>query len=125
VRDGTNSVLHASAKVPGYVVTTQDILLPPRARSVTLSGRVRGKVVLREPAKSQGSPGVFVAAQFLDKSDSPTSNWIMNDGGSDMQWKTVSSVTKIPDDMKVLQVALVLKYVTGEFDFDDIEVEFR
>ena len=27
--------------------------------------------------------------------------------------------------MKVLQVALTLKNVSGEFDFDDIEVEFR
>jgi hypothetical protein len=124
-RDGTNNVMHASAKVADYRTITQDIPLPPRARSVTLTGRVRGKIVLREPAKSQGSPGVFVAGQFFDKNDAGTSNWIMNDGGSDMQWKTVTSVTKIPEDMKVLQVALVFKYVTGEFDFDDIEVEFR
>jgi hypothetical protein len=42
-----------------------------------------------------------------------------------MEWKTVTSTTRIPDDMKILQVALTLKYVSGEFDFDDIEVEFR
>ncbi len=123
VRDGTNSVLHAGAKAPGYVAVTQDILLPPRARNVTLSGRVRGKLTSRAP--DQGHFGANIAAVYLNKQDESTSNWLMLDGGTDADWKTLSTTQKIPDDMKTLQVVLVLKYVSGEFDFDDIEVEFR
>jgi hypothetical protein len=124
-RDGNNYVMHATCKVPAYLSVNQDILIPARARSVTLTGRVRGKILARDPAKSQGPPGVFLAAQYLDKNDAPTTNWMMLDGGNDMAWKIVTMTQKIPEDMKVLQVALVLKYVSGEFDFDDIEVEFR
>jgi hypothetical protein len=125
VRDGTNNVLHASTKVPAYLALTQDILIPSKARNVTLSGRVRGNIVARDAAKSQGPPGVFVAAVYLDKNQQTTNNWLMLDGGADSGWKKVSSTTKIPDDMKVLQVSLVLKMVAGDIDYDDIEVEFR
>jgi hypothetical protein len=124
-KDGTNNVLHASLKAPIYAAASQDIALPARARSVTLSGRVRGKILARDPANSQGPPGVFVAAVYLDKSEQATKNWLMLDGGSDAEWKNVSSTTKIPDGMKGLQVSLVLKNVSGEFDFDNIAVEFR
>lgn len=123
VRDGTNNVLHASAKEPGYVAITQDLLLPPRARSVTLSGRVRGKFLARDP--NQGHFGANIAAVFIDSQDQTTKNWLMLDGGTDAKWKRLSVNQAIPSGMKVLQVVLVLKYVSGEFDFDDIEVEFR
>jgi hypothetical protein len=49
----------------------------------------------------------------------------MLDAGGDSKWKTVTSTTKIPPGMKSLRVSLVLKNVSGEFDYDDIEVEFR
>jgi hypothetical protein len=124
-KDGANNVLHASFKAPVYAAASQDITLPARARSVTLRGRVRGKILARDAVNSQGPPGVFVAAVYLDKSEQATKNWLMLDGGSDAEWKNVSSTTKIPDDMKVLEVSLVLKNVSGEFDFDNIEVEFR
>ena len=85
VRDGTNNVLHASAKEPGYVAITQDILLPPRAKNVTLSGRVRGKFVARDP--NQSHFGAFVAAVYLDAQEQTTKNWLMLDGGTDAKWK--------------------------------------
>jgi hypothetical protein len=124
-KEGTNNILHASSKMPNFHAMTQDILIPARARNVTLSGRVRGKIVARDASKLQGPPGLFVAAVFLDKSEVPTTNWMMLDGGSDEKWKDVTLTQRIPDNMKVLQVALTLKNVSGEFDFDDIEVEFR
>jgi hypothetical protein len=125
-KEGTNNVLHATSKVPAYMAMNQDILIPARARNVTLTGRVRGKVVSRDQAKSQGPPGVFVTGLFLDANETATGNqWMMLDGGSDDQWKNVTMTQKIPDDMKALRVGLVLKYVSGDFDFDDIEVEFR
>jgi hypothetical protein len=124
-RDGTNNVLHASQKAPAYQQMTQDILLPPKARSVTLSGRVRGKILARDTAKSQGPPGLFVSAVYLDKNDAATKNWLMLDGGSDDQWKNVTMTERIPEGMKTLQVTLAMKWVSGEFDFDNIEVEFR
>jgi hypothetical protein len=124
-RDGTNNVLHASGKVPGWASMSQDVLIPTKARTVTVSGRVRGTVTGRDAAKSQGVPGLFIACNFLDQNEAGTKDWIMLDGGSDKEWKNVTFTQKIPDDMKILRVGLNLKYVSGEFDFDDIEVEFR
>jgi hypothetical protein len=50
---------------------------------------------------------------------------MMLDGGSDKDWKNLTMTQRIPDGMKALRVGLNLKSVSGEFDFDDIEVEFR
>lgn len=123
VRDGVNRVLHASSPAPGYLAVTQDILVPPKAKSVTLTGRVRGKMTSRDP--NQGHFGANIAAVYLDSNGSSTSNWLMLDGGNDEDWKTLSTTQKVPDNMKTLQLQLVLKYVAGEFDYDDIEVEFE
>jgi hypothetical protein len=124
-REGTNGVLHASAKVPGYSQVCQDILLPPKARSVTLSGRIRGKLTARTPDKP--GFGAKILAVFLDAQEQGTSNWVPFDGsgGTDVEWKTVKAAGKIPDGMKGIRVLLELNNVAGEFDFDDIEVEFR
>jgi hypothetical protein len=123
VRDGANNVLHGMAKAPGYVAVTQDIVLPARAKSVTLRGRVRGKFVGRDPA--QNHYGACIAAVFIDKQDQGTNNWLMLDGGRDPKWTKLTVTQPVPNNMKALQVVLVLKYVVGEFDYDDIEVEFR
>ena len=124
-KDGTNNVLHASGKVPAWSMVNQDILIPAKARSVTVSGRVRGTITGRETAKVQGVPGLFIACQFLDKTEAGTNDWMMLDGGSDKEWKNLTMTQRIPEGMKALRVGLNLKSVSGEFDFDDIEVEFR
>lgn len=125
MHDGTNAIVHASAEAPVYQSITQDVAVPARARNVTLRGRVRGKIIGRDAAKSQGPPGFFLSGVYIHKNDKPTANWIMIDGGGDARWKTVTQTNRIPEGMKTLRVALVLKYVSGEFDYDDIEVEFR
>lgn len=125
-RDGTNNVLHASSKMPNYNTISQDILLPPKARSVTISGRIRGTIVTRDVARSPGAPpGVLVQGNFLDKSEQPSNHYVPLNGGSDGKWKAGTVTSAVPDDMKILRVSLVLRMVTGEFDFDDIVVEFR
>lgn len=122
-RDGTNYVVHAAASQPGYQAITQDIVLPSKARNVTLSGRVRGKVAARDP--NQAHFGAFVGAVFVDEKDQQTDVWMMLDGGNDAEWKSLTGTEKIPDRSKVLRVFLILKYVAGEFDYDDVAVEFR
>lgn len=124
-REGTNAIVHASAEVPVYQAITQDIQVPPRVRNVIVRARVRGKIMARDAAKSQGPPGFFVSCVYIDKNEKPSSNWIMLDAGSDAKWKTVTSTSKVPEGMKTLRVGLVLKYVSGEFDYDDVDVEFR
>jgi hypothetical protein len=123
VRDGSNSVLHASAKTPAYVEVTQDILLPARARTVTLSGRVRGKLTARKPDEPDFGPKI--SAVYLDAQTSKTKNWIISVVEISAEWKTFSQTQRIVEDMKGLQVHLSLKQAAGDFDFDDIVVEFR
>lgn len=122
-RDGTNNILHASAKVIGYAGAWQDILLPARSRTVTLSGRVRGQVLARKP----GEPdfGGKILGTFLDKNETDSKNYMFYPADISPRWKTFSMTQKIPDDMKALRVTLEMKFSTGEFDFDDITVEFR
>jgi hypothetical protein len=125
VRDGTNSILHASVKVLGYSLVFQDIPVPPKARTVTLSGRIRGKLIARAPSHPIYGPAIL--GVYLDAQDEMTKQWLpMHErGGADAEWKTVKAFQKIPDKQKVIRVLLEVKQVTGEFDFDDIEVEFR
>lgn len=123
VRDGSNSVLHASAKIPAYVEVTQDILLPAKARTVTLSGRVRGKLTARKP--DEPDFGQKISAVYLDAQGSKTKNWIISVTEISAEWKTFSQTQRIVEDMKSLQVHLSLKQAAGDFDFDDVVVEFR
>ena len=124
-RDGTNSVLHASIKMPGWHIVSQDIVIPPKERSVTLKGRVRGTIVSRDPGKVAGSPGVFVCVTWVDRQGKESTNWLSTDAGDGGDWRQVNTTTAIPKDMEAVRVVLMLKFATGEFDFDDIEVEFR
>jgi hypothetical protein len=125
VRDGTNSILHASAKVPGYCQIFQNILLPPKARTVSMSGRVRGKLTARAP--DQPNYGATIIGGFFEGEEQESKKWLPMDakGGTDLEWKTVRGAQKIPENVKVLRVMLVLNAVAGDFAFDDIEVEFR
>jgi hypothetical protein len=123
VRDGTNNVIRASSKAPVHLSITQDLVVPPKERVMTLKGRIRGKIVARAPNQEQG--GVLIYGVWVDSQEKASSAGIILDGGSGDEWQNLSTTVKIPDDMKLLRVALFLKNVSGEFDFDDIEVEFR
>lgn len=122
-RDGTNNVLRASAATPGYATIWQDIVLPARARNVTLSGRVRGTPKVRKPGETDF--GAKIVGNFLDQQEAATQNWIWFPPEINADWKTLTQTQKIPEGMKVLRVFVEYKAVTGEYDVDDIGVEFR
>ncbi|OAI57447.1 hypothetical protein AYO49_01950 [Verrucomicrobiaceae bacterium SCGC AG-212-N21] len=122
-RDGTNSVLHASLKTVGYAAIKQEIPLPPKARSVTLSGRIRGKAGARKPGEVDF--GGKILGNYLDANDLPTKDWVWFQAEPNEQWKTYNQTQKIPEGVKTFLVILEMKFAAGEFDFDDIAVEFR
>jgi hypothetical protein len=122
-RDGTNSVLRANAAAPGYAAIWQDIILPPRARSVTLSGRVRGTPKMRKPGEADF--GAKIVGQFLDQQEVGTQNFLWFPAEINPNWKTLTLTQRIPEGMKALRVTIEYKFVTGDYDVDDIEVEFR
>lgn len=122
-RDGSNNVMRASVKAPSYLMVAQDVMVPPKERVMTLKGRVRGRIVAHDP--NQGHYGPMLCAKWVDSQGKLFPEWVMVEGGSSDEWKSVSTTVKIPDDMKILRVTLFIKYASGEFDFDDVEVEFR
>jgi hypothetical protein len=122
-RDGTNCVLHASLKTVGYAAIKQEIPLPPKARTLTLSGRVRGKAGARKPGEVDF--GGKILGNYLDANDLPTKDWVWFQAEPNEQWKTYSQTQKIPEGVKTFLVILEMKFAAGEFDFDDIVVEFR
>lgn len=123
VRDGANNVLHATAGEIGYNHITQEIPVPPRARSVTLSVRVRGKWETTDT--KQPVRGTRTSVQFIGADGQKINVWIVLDAGRDAGWKSLSNTDAIPKGSKALELIVALSWVTGNFDFDDVAVEFR
>lgn len=124
VREGANSVLRAtlSGEIrPAYV--SQVVPIPPRAKTVTVSGRVRGK--WQERDTKDGNWGANIAATYLGADERKFGGWVILVGGREAGQKALTKTGQIPDGAKALHLHFGFQFVTGSFDFDDIAVEFR
>jgi hypothetical protein len=123
VREGTNAVLHmAVAGAPVSIGEGQSIPIPPRAKTIMVRGKVRGKIEDHLP--NDPNYGADVLARFHDANDKDVGQ-ILLVGRPDGGWKALSQSGPVPPGAKTVGVACVGWWVAGTFDFDDIEVEFR
>jgi hypothetical protein len=122
-RDGANNVLRATSSVTDFKEISQEIPVPPKARSVTLSARVRGKWEASDT--KQPIQGVRTSVQFVGADGQKMKVWIVLESGRDAAWKTLSKTDRIPEGSKSLILVCDLSWVSGKFDFDDVAVEFR
>jgi hypothetical protein len=123
VRDGSNNTLRISTGTIVYTEVAQEIPVPPKAKSVILSGRVRGKWENRDTTHDDWGANIY--AVNVDTDGKPIGDWIGLVGGRDVGWKSLSQTGRIPTGSKTLRVQCVLKFISGAFQFDDIVVEFR
>lgn len=122
-RDGANNVVRATSQVTDYREISQDIPVPPKARSVTLTVRVRGKWAASDT--KQEIQGTRTSIQFIGADGQKMKKWVVLDAGRDAAWKTLSKTDRIPEGSKAVTVLCALSWVSGVFDFDDVAVEFR
>jgi hypothetical protein len=124
VREGSNSVVRVtlSGEVKPYYIE-QEIPIPPRAKSVTISAKVRGKWEDRDT--KDGNWGATTSATFLGADERKFGGWIILVGGREPGWKNLTKSKDIPEGAKGLHVHFGCQFVTGTFDFDEIVAEFR
>ncbi len=123
VREGSNAVLHAEmhgALTPTFL--SQEVAIPPRAKSVTISMRTRGKWEDRNV--SDGFWGASAFGEFFDEAGKKVGDLIIA-GGRDAAWKKESKTKDIPKDAKTFRFEFGFKHVIGVFDFDDVSAEFN
>jgi len=124
VRDGTNSVLRITATgAPRTLFAEQEIPISPNTKNVTFKARIRGKWVEHNTADENW--GATLHARCLDADGKQFGDWTILIGGRDPGWKTFSKTAALPAGAKSVKVSPGAYWVTGIFDFDDIEVEFR
>ena len=122
VREGNNAVLHAEMRGtlrPTFL--SQKIAIPPRARSVTISARTRGKWEDRDV--NDGFWGASAFGEFYDEAGKKLGDLIIP-GGRDPAWKTERKTKDIPDGAKTFRFEFGFKHVSGVFDFDEVSAEF-
>ena len=123
VRDGTNSVLRLTVTpAPLSVGVTQSFTIPERAKSITISGRVRGK--LTDLHKDDSNAGANISTRQLS-AEKKEVGWTLIKAGTDSGWKLFKETAPIKTGAREVSVSCVGWWVAGTFDFDDIEVEFR
>ncbi len=122
VREGSNAVLHAEmhgALTPTFL--SQEVAIPPRSKSVTISIRTRGKWEDRNV--SDGFWGASAFGEFFNEGGKKVGDLIIA-GGRDAAWKIERKAKDIPKDAKTFRFSFGFKHVTGVFDFDDVSAEF-
>jgi hypothetical protein len=122
VREGSNAVLHAEMRgklKPTFL--SQEIAIPPRAKSVTISARTRGKWEERDV--KDGFWGASAFGEFYNEAGKKIGDLIIP-GGRDAAWKTERKTKDVPDGAKTFRFGFGFKHVSGAFDFDEVGVEF-
>ena len=124
-REGAGSFVRLTmAGLPGNVWAIQEIAVPPRAKTMTMHARVRGKWSDRKTDDSNW--GANFSARFIGADEQLTGPWFINIGGrEDGGWKELSKSAPVENGAKRLRVQFGAQWVAGTFDFADIEVEFR
>lgn len=122
--DGTNHVLRVT--VTGAlrnIKLSQEVEVPPRAKTFTVRVRIRGKATGHDP--SDDNWGANVGARFTGADGTLTGPWTILVGGKDAGWKTLTKGGPVVAGAKTMKVEVGAQFVAGTFDFDDVEVEFR
>jgi hypothetical protein len=125
IREGANSIVRVTVEKPSdNFMAIQIVAVPPRARMMTLRGRVRGKWTGR--STEDDNWGANISARFMGADDQLIGPWVINVGGREAGgWKSLSKSIPVESGAKRLRVQFGAQVVSGTFDFDDIEVEFR
>jgi hypothetical protein len=125
VREGANSIVRVTVEKPSdNFMAIQIVAVPPRAKTMTLRGRVRGKWTGR--STEDDNWGANIAARFMGADDQLIGPWVINVGGREAGgWKSLSKSIPVESGAKKLRVQFGAQVVSGTFDFDDVEVEFR
>jgi hypothetical protein len=119
--DGKETFLRLASAQPANAGVLQDIDVPPKAKTVTVLGRMRGKP---ENEKVDKRAAVEVALRYKDAKDASISAAIVGSTNSP-NWHTFKREFKIPPGTTKVEVCARSIFAVGTFDFSEVRVEFK
>ena len=122
--DGSNHVLRVTVTgAPRHIKMSQEVEVPPRAKTFTFKVRIRGKATGHDV--SDDNWGANASARFIGPDGTLTGPWTILVGGKDAGWRTLNKGGPVVAGAKTMRVEIGAQLVAGTFDFDDVEMEFR
>ena len=125
--NGNNFVRYTTDKANAWApfIGQRNIQIPPNAKKVTLSARLRTND-FKISDKPWDVVGVGILASTYDESGKRLGNPTVAVGTRiEKTWKTHKATADLPQGATRIQLDVVLGSATGTMDVDDIEIEFK
>lgn len=119
--DGKDSFLRLVSPRPTNAGMAQEVAVPPKAKEVTILGRMRGKP---QNEKLEKRAAVEVALRYKDAKGGNISAAIVASGNSP-NWHTFQREFVLPPGCIKVEVVARSLFAVGTFDFDEVRVEFK
>ena len=118
VKQGSESFLRVEVKgEEANAGAVQTIAVPKGSSAALVRGRMRGK-----PGKAPGAAAQLV---FWPKGGNVTIPPTILKSEHSVAWKTASREIPLLPTARTLEISARCVFATGQFDFDDIEVQFK
>jgi hypothetical protein len=118
VKQGSESFLRVEVKgEETNAGAVQTIPVPKGSSAAVVRGRMRGK-----PGKAPGAAAQLV---FWPKGGNVTIPPTILKSEHSVAWKTASREIPLLPTARTLEISARCVFATGQFDFDDIEVQFK
>lgn len=119
--DGKDTFLRLARLQEGNSGMAQVVPVPPKAKSVAVLGRMRGKP---QNEKTEKKAAVEVALRYKDSKDANISAAIVASHNSP-NWHTFRREFVLPPGCVKVEVVARCIFAIGTFDFDEVRVEFK
>lgn len=119
--DGKDTFLRLTSATAANAGMAQEVMVPPKAKSVAVLGRMRGKP---RNEKTEKKTAVEVALRYKDAMGGNISAAVVATGNSP-NWHTFRREFTLPPGCVKVEVVARSLFAVGAFDFDEVRVEFK
>jgi len=119
--DGKDTFLRLSNAQPDNAGAAQEIEVPPKAKTVSVLGRMRGKP---RNEKDEKRAAVEVCLRYRDATGANMSAAVVASKRSPY-WHTFRRTFTLPPGCTKIEVVARSIFAVGVFDFDEVRVEFK
>ncbi len=119
--DGKETFLRLSSAQPANAGVSQELAVPPKAVSVNVYGRMRGKP---QNLKTEKNAAVEVALRYKDAKGANISAAVVASGNSPY-WHTFRRTFTLPPGCVKIEVLARSLFAVGNFDFAEVRADFK
>jgi hypothetical protein len=120
-KDDKDIFLRLSSAQPTNAGVAQEVAVPPKAATVSVLGRMRGKP---QNEKLEKRAAVEVALRYKDANGANISAAVVASGNSP-NWHTFRRSFALPPGCAKVEVVARSLFAVGTFDFAEVRVEFK